>query len=433
MTESKAKYVPRIIDDLLHLYLESSGAVLIEGPKWCGKTTSAKQVSKSIVELGDPDMAGEYAAMAAISPSRLLEGESPRLIDEWQRIPELWDSVRTMVDRKGGFGHFILTGSATPLEKEKDSRRHSGTGRISRLTMRPFSLLESGDSSGTVSISSLFSGNLEVSGSRQMDIENLAFLCCRGGWPEVCVARNMSERAALMVPWSYVSSICANETELGGGVMYDSGRMALFLRSYARTVGSQQAVTDMVKDLSSSGSFSFSDKTAYAYHKALRDIFAIEDMRAWNVNLRSKTAIRTSDTRYFSDPSIAAASLGLGPGDLLNDLRTFGFIFENLAIRDLRVYAGALDGMVFHYRDKTDLECDAVLHLPNGRYGLVEVKLGGKDAIEHGASTLLRLSSRIDDEKMGKPAFLMVLTGVGSYAYRRDDGVIVSPISLLGP
>ena len=423
-------YIPRIVDDLLKLHLESSGAVLVEGAKWCGKTTTARMHAESVVELGDPEKEDEYATLAGISPSKLLEGAEPRLIDEWQRIPRLWDSVRTAVDRRGGFGHFILTGSATPLMKEDDSRRHTGTGRISRLMMRPFTLLESGESSGAVSLSRLFSGELDVEGDNPMDIDHLAFLCCRGGWPEVCVARGMSDRAALRVARSYVEAICSNEIDLDDGPAHDRGRMALFMRSYARTIGSQQSIAELTKDLSSSGSFS--DKTVYAYHRHLGRIFAIEDMPAWNANLRSKTAIRTSDTRYYCDPSIATASMGLGPGDLMNDLRTFGFIFENLSMRDLRVYSQSLDGEVFHYRDKNNLECDAVIHLANGRYGLVEIKLGGKEAIEHGARTLQTLESRINTERMGKPSFLMVLTGVGTYAYRREDGVIVVPISLLG-
>ena len=427
------RYVSRLTDDLLRLYLESSGAVLIEGPKWCGKTTSAKQIARSVVELGDPDMEDEYLALASISPSKLLEGPEPLLIDEWQRIPRLWDSVRTLVDRKGGFGHFILTGSATPIKTKDDPRRHSGTGRIARLTMRPFSLMESGDSDGSVSLSSLFSGSSDITGRNPLDIDRLAFLCCRGGWPEVCVADGISDKAALMAARSYVDAICSNDVETGDDIIHNKESMSFFLRSYARTIGSQQSMTEMMKDLSSSGSFPFSLKTAYAYHKTLRGIFAVEEMAAWNANLRSKTAIRTSDTRYFCDPSIATASLGLGPGDLVKDMQTFGFIFENLCMRDLRIYCSADDGRVFHYRDKTNLECDAVLHLADGRYGLVEIKLGGKDGIEHGAKTLFKLASRIDEGKMGKPSFLMVIIGVGSYAYKREDGIFVVPISTLGP
>ena len=434
MNQKGRKYIPRIGDEILKLHLESSGAVLIEGPKWCGKTTSAKQFANSYIELGDPDKEDEYFALASIAPSRLLEGPEPRLIDEWQRLPKLWDSVRTIVDRKGGFGHFILTGSATPLTKEEEKKkRHTGTGRISRYTMRPFTLFESGDSNGTVSLRNLFSNQSEDNwASKNMDISRLAFLCCRGGWPEVCIASELSERASLMVARSYVNAICSNEFE-DEDVAYDRERMSIFLRSYARTIGSQQSIPGMLGDLTSYNAFSFSEKTAYSYHKTLTNIFAIEEMPAWNVNLRSKTAIRTSPTRYFSDPSIASASLGLGPGDLINDLKTFGFIFENLCIRDLRVYAEVIDGKVFHYRDKTNLECDAVIHLANGKYGLVEIKLGGQENIDKGANSLLKLASRIDEDKMGSPSFMMILTGIGSYAYRREDGVVVTPISLLGP
>ena len=434
MNQKGRKYIPRIGDEILKLHLESSGAVLIEGPKWCGKTTSAKQFANSYIELGDPDKEDEYFALASIAPSRLLEGPEPRLIDEWQRLPKLWDSVRTIVDRKGGFGHFILTGSATPLTKEEEKKkRHTGTGRISRYTMRPFTLFESGDSNGTVSLRNLFSNQSEDNwASKNMDISRLAFLCCRGGWPEVCIASELSERASLMVARSYVNAICSNEFE-DEDVAYDRERMSIFLRSYARTIGSQQSIPGMLGDLTSYNAFSFSEKTAYSYHKTLTNIFAIDEMPAWNVNLRSKTAVRTSPTRYFSDPSIASASLGLRPGDLINDLKTFGFIFENLCIRDLRVYAEVIDGKVFHYRDKTNLECDAVVHLANGKYGLVEIKLGGQENIDKGANSLLKLASRIDEDKMGSPSFMMVLTGIGSYAYRREDGVVVTPISLLGP
>ena len=318
-------YFPRITDDLLSLYLECSGAVLIEGPKWCGKTTTAKQLAKSVIELGDPDNE-EYLRLASISPSLLLDGPAPRLIDEWQIVPKLWDSVRTTIDKRGGFGHFILTGSASPLLKGADKRVHSGTGRISRLIMRPFSLYESKDSSGQVSLKALFSGQKDISASKGMNIEELAFICCRGGWPEVCIAENMSERAQLTASKSYVEAICSNEIELDENVVYNREKMARFLHSYARAVGSQCSISNMVKDLSSSESSYFSDKTAYAYLSLLQSIFAVENMPAWNPNLRSKTAIRTSDTRYFSDPSIAVASLGIGPGDLLNDIQTFGFI-----------------------------------------------------------------------------------------------------------
>ncbi len=421
-------YVPRLADELLKLHLESSGAVLIEGAKWCGKTTCARQAVKSIADLGDPDKEDEYLAMADIAPSKILEGERPRLIDEWQRIPKLWDSVRVQVDRLGGFGHFVLTGSASPLRRDEDKRRHSGTGRISRLLMYPFTLLESGDSDGSVSLRKLFAGEGEIDGFNPIDIDRLAFLCCRGGWPAVCCAGNISDRAALMAAKSYVDAICSREVDMTDDVVFDSHKMRQFLRSYARMTGSQQPVSQMVRDIPSS----FSEKTAYSYNSLLKRIFAVDDMSAWNVNLRSRTAVRTSDTHYFCDPSIAAAALGIGPGDLINDLKTFGFIFENLCVRDLRVYSSVLGGTVFHYRDKSDLECDAVVHLENGKFGLIEIKLGGKEAIEYAAKTLKELEGRIDKEKMGSPSFLMVLTGVGSYAWRREDGVFVVPVSTLG-
>ena len=422
-------YHVRIADRLLQDMLEALGAVLIEGPKWCGKTTTADQMARSSVRLDDSEGSDAIIQLARTSPARLLQGAVPRLIDEWQVVPSLWDAVRFAVDKRNEEGQFILTGSATPLEEDKPY--HSGTGRIGRLRMDPMSLYESGDSSGTVSLSDLFAGRSDIEGESDMDIDRLAFLCSRGGWPRVCV-RNVSPSSAVLIAREYVKSVGNSEINTPDGVVVDSHLMLLFLRSYARHVGSQCSVLEIMRDYSGQ-SFSLSEGTAYSYLKKLKDLFVVDEALAWNPNLRSKSAIRTSPTRYFCDPSIAVASLGASPNDLISDMRTFGFIFENLCMRDLRVYSRALDGTVLHYRDSNNLECDAVIHLANGKYGLIEIKIGGNEAIEHGAKTLRKLASIIDSERMQSPSFLMVLTGLSKYPYQREDGVFVIPIGCLKP
>ena len=418
-------YLPRVSDELLKLKIESKGAVLIEGAKWCGKTTSALQFAKSVLFMQQPENKEQNILMADISPKTLLAGENPRLIDEWQLAPKLWDAVRFEVDQRRAFGQFILTGSATPPDWSVVS--HTGTGRIARLIMRPMSLLESRESSGEISLKDLFSGNKELVGKSNIDASKLAFLACRGGWP---MSVKLTGLSALLQARDYVDSVAESELSLADNTKRDEYRLRQFLRSYARLVGSQAGVPQIQKDISANAEVS--DKTVYEYLRVLKGIFVIEDAPAWNPNLRSKTAIRSADTRYFVDPSIGAASLGLGPEDLLADLNTFGFIFENLCIRDLRIYAEALDGSVFHYRDSNNLECDAVIHLRNGKYGLIEIKLGGDKLIEEGAATLKKLESKLDIDRMNKPSFLMVLTGVGNYAFRRPDGVYVVPIGALG-
>lgn len=418
-------YLPRVSDELLKLKIESKGAVLIEGAKWCGKTTSALQFAKSVLFMQQPENKAQNILMADISPKTLLAGENPRLIDEWQLAPKLWDAVRFEVDQRQAFGQFILTGSATPPDWSVVS--HTGTGRIARLIMRPMSLLESRESSGEISLKDLFSGNKELVGKSNIDASKLAFLACRGGWP---MSVKLTGLSALLQARDYVDSVAESELSLADNTKRDEYRLRQFLRSYARLVGSQAGVPQIQKDISANTEVS--DKTVYEYLRVLKGIFVIEDAPAWNPNLRSKTAIRSADTRYFVDPSIGAASLGLGPEDLLADLNTFGFIFENLCIRDLRIYAEALDGSVFHYRDSNNLECDAVIHLRNGKYGLIEIKLGGDKLIEEGVATLKKLESKLDIDRMNKPSFLMVLTGVGNYAFRRPDGVYVVPIGALG-
>lgn len=421
------KYIPRVVDSLFSLKLETMGAVYVKGAKWCGKTTTSKQFAKSVVYLDDPESGESYRAMAEHSPSRLLDGDVPRLIDEWQLVPPLWDAIRFTVDRRGEDGQFIITGSVTP--PEDGNRHHSGTGRIARLIMRPMTLSESGNSSNQVSLRKLFEGNLDINGESHIRIDELAFLSCRGGWPRACEA-DRSRNSALQIAREYIDSITSSDITTSDGNSITPRLMKQFLRAYARNTGSQIALSSLSNDLTD---IAFSEHTAQNYHKRLTNTFVIEDMAAWNPNLRSKTALRTSPTRYFTDPSLAAASLGAGPDDLLADMNIFGFVFENLCIRDLRVYCQPLDGDVFHYRDKNNLECDAVVHLRNGKYGLIEVKIGGQTAIEHGAETLKKLAQKIDTEKMPAPSFMMVLTGVSPVAYQRLDGVIVVPVGCLCP
>ena len=420
------EYKSRIADLMLQQKLESSGAVLIQGPKWCGKTTTAEQHAASSLYMNDPDEQMENLRMASMATRRLLAGGVPRLIDEWQLAPQLWDAIRFEVDhREEHFGQFILTGSAVP--PDKSAVKHSGTGRFSWLTMRTMSLWESGDSTGEVSLRELFDGGDADGGEKKMEIERIAYLICRGGWPG---ALEMNEAAALRLAFNYVDAVAESDMSRVDGVSRDREYVMRLLRSYARHQGGQVSVKALNEDMvANEGDMSVS--TIISYLQALRMIFVIEDMSAWNPNLRSKTAIRTSDTRYFTDPSIATAALGLGPDDLLSDLKTMGLLFETMAVRDLRVYADALDGHVYHYRDKNGLECDAVIHLRNGKYGLVEIKLGGDKLIEEGVSTLTMLEKKIDVEKMKVPSFKMVLVGVGRYAYRRDDGVMVVPIGCL--
>ncbi len=420
-----SEYLKRIVDKQLEYRLEEMGAVIIEGPKWCGKTTTAEQKARSVIYLSDPFTRQQYLDMLQINPGIILRGESPRLIDEWQIAPQIQDSIRSEIDRRKDVGQFILTGSAVPPSKEEIF--HSGAGRFAWLTMRTMSLWESGDSTGEISLKGLFEGKTDMSGTNNRTLEDIAYLVCRGGWP---ASLSLSERAALRVSSNYYDAIIRADLERTDRQLTDPETTKKIMRSYARIQGTQTPATVILDDISS-GSSGISVNTLHSYLRALREIFVTEDMPSWNPNLKSKTAIRTTDTRYFTDPSIATASLGIGPDDLINDLKTFGLIFETLCIRDLRVYAEAIDGNVYHYRDKTGLECDAVVHLRNGAYGLIEIKLGGDNAISHATETLTKLASKIDEQKMGRPAFMMILVAVGSYAYRRGDGVWIVPVGCL--
>ena len=420
------KYKARIADDILRKKLEGKGAVLVEGPKWCGKTTTSEQIAKSILYMSDPEKESQYLTMADINPKMLLKGKAPRLIDEWQLAPKLWDAIRFEVDHRDELGQFILTGSAVPASY--DDIKHSGTGRFAWVKMRPMSLYESGESNGDISLKELFSQPKEITGINLLNLESLAFVLCRGGWPQ---ATTLSGETALEQAFDYYDAVVRSDISRVDNVTRNPERVKRLMRSYARHQGTQASAQVICNDVMANDNSGFDVDTVYSYINALKKIFVVEDMPAWNPNLRSKTAIRTSDTRYYVDPSIATAALGLGPDDLIYDLNTFGLLFETICIRDLRVFADALKGSVSHYRDSRGLECDAVLHLRNGSYGLIEIKLGGERLIEEGVKTLNDLESEIDTGKMPSPAFKMVLIGVGDFAYRRPGGVYVVPIGCL--
>ncbi|MBO4744474.1 MAG: ATP-binding protein [Bacteroidales bacterium] len=428
-------YKHRIADALLERKLKGNGAVVIEGPKWCGKTTTAEQLAKSVIYMDDPDKITEHITMANIHPRDLLIGDNPRLLDEWQIAPQLWDTIRFEVDHRKGQGHFILTGSSVPIQEDEDEDipenqkiRHSGTGRFGWLRMRPMSLWESGESNGTISMKDLFSTPEMIYAKTALTREDIAYLICRGGWPE---ALEMDKEIALDKAFDYVDAIAERDMSRVDKTNRSPERVRRLMRSYARHQASQATFETMAEDMRANEPQALDTDTIASYITALRKLFVVEESEAWNPNLRSKTAIRTSNTRYFTDPSIASASLGLGPNDLLNDFNTFGLLFETLAVRDLRTYADALMGKVAHYRDVTNLECDAVVHLRDGKYGLVEIKIGGDNLINEGADSLKKLQGKIDTTKMKKPSFLMVLIGIGEIAYRRDDGVYVVPLGCL--
>lgn len=415
-------YLQRICDKLLASELKASGAVLIEGAKWCGKTSTAQQAARSSLYMQDPDKTSSYLAAADTKPSLLLNGETPKLIDEWQMAPVLWDAVRFEVDKRNKPGQFILTGSAVPSD---NLVAHTGTGRISRLLMRPMSLWESGDSNGSISLKELFDKNTDISATSNLSIEKIAFLICRGGWPASVSQENES---ALKMATNYVESVINMDVQRVDGVEKNPERVRMLLRSLARNISTMVSGQTIMADMESND-IGISEKTLSSYLNALRRIFVIEDTPAWMPSLRSKTAIRTSPKRNFVDPSIATAVMRTNPSGLLNDFETFGFMFESLCTRDMRIYAQANDGAVFHYRDKNELESDMIISLRDGRWAPVEVKLGNKQ-IDEAAKNLLFLQSKINTEKMGKPSFLMVVTG-GEFAYTRDDGVLVVPIGCL--
>ncbi len=424
-------YRHRILDSLLEKKLQAKGAVLIEGPKWCGKTTTAEEFAASKIMLARTDVKNNFKNLLEIDTEAALAGHTPMLIDEWQTVPKLWDAVRYAVDHRRKMGQFILTGSAVPDKEAEREREHSGTGRFAWLTMRPMSLFESGESNGKVSLGNLFEAPEKILERNELKLKDIAFLICRGGWP---MAVDLPEEAALEQAFDYYDAVTKEDITKVDGVKRASARVQRLMRAYARHQGTQASIATLREDLKSNDTDTLNDDTISTYLEALRKIFVVEDMPAWNPNLRSKTAIRMADTRYFVDPSIATAALGLGPADLMNDLNTMGFLFEAMCIRDLRVFAEALNGKVYHYRDKSGLECDAVVHLRNGQYGLIEIKLGGESLINDGTETLNSLASQIDTTRMKAPAFKMILTATGEYAYRRpEDGIYVVPIGCLKP
>lgn len=424
-------YRKRIMDGLIERKLQAKGAVLIEGPKWCGKTTTAEEIAASKVLLAKTDTKTNFKNLLEIDTDAALSGEAPMLIDEWQTVPKLWDAVRYTVDSRHKMGQFILTGSAVPDKEAEEEREHSGAGRFGWLTMRPMSLFESGESNGSVKLSELFDARKRILERNELKLEDIAFLICRGGWP---MSVGLPEEAALEQAFDYYDAVTKEDIVKVDGVKRSSERAQRLMRAYARHQGTQVSIATLREDLKNNDSATIDDNTISSYLDALRKIFVIEDMPAWNPNIRSKTAIRTADTRYFVDPSIATAALGLGPNDLMNDLNTMGFFFEAMCVRDLRVFAEALNGKVYHYRDKSGLECDTVMHLRGGKYALIEIKLGGESLINEGASTLNALEAQIDTSKMNSPAFKMVLTATGDYAYLRpEDNVYVVPIGCLRP
>lgn len=424
-------YLKRIVDDELQLRLESVGATIIVGPKWCGKTTTAEQKAKSVLRLNDPDMREAYIATAQTKPSNLLKGATPRLIDEWQEAPELWDAVRTSVDQRREPGLFILTGSTTI---KKENIHHSGIGRISRLKMYPMSLFESGESNGTISLSELFNNNdFEVDGIQsELDVNDLIFSACRGGWPSALSLK--TRKAKLFIAKDYVNNICESDISSLDSIERSPSKTRLLLRSYARNVSTLATNSLLLNDINANESMS--ESSFYEYLDALKRLYVVEDIEAWCPNIRSKTSIRSSNKREFIDPSIAVASLGLSPEYLETDLKTFGFIFECLCVRDLKIYSSKYGGNVSYYRDKFGLESDIVLHLEDGRYALIEVKLGSRE-IEEGAKHLCELKTLIKEHnlkdtqnKLREPDLLIVITG-GPIAYKREDSVLVIPIGCL--
>ena len=416
---------------MLEKKLQAKGAVLIEGPKWCGKTTTAEEIAASKIMLAKPDIKDHFKSLLEIDSDAALAGETPMLIDEWQTVPKLWDAVRYTVDHRHAMGQFILTGSAVPDKDAEKEREHSGTGRFAWLTMRPMTLFESGESNGTISLGELFQAPEKILQKNDLKLSDIAFLICRGGWP---IAVGLPEEAALEQAFDYYDAVTKEDVTNVDGVKRASERVQRLMRAYARHQGTQASIATLKEDLKNNDTTTLDEDTISSYLDALRKIFVVEDMPAWNPNLRSKTAIRTTDTRYFVDPSIATAALGLGPTDLINDLNSMGFFFEAMCVRDLRVFAEALNGKVYHYRDKSGLECDAVVHLRNGQYGLIEIKLGGDSLIKEGAETLNELANQIDTTRMKSPAFKMILTATGEYAYRRpEDGIYVVPIGCLKP
>jgi predicted AAA+ superfamily ATPase len=426
---AKFEYKQRIADLLLASKLRSAGAVLVQGPKWCGKSTTASQIAESSLMLGTPKVLHETRNLLSIEPSLVMNGATPRLFDEWQTIPELWDTIRSEIDNRQEMGQFVLTGSAVPLESNEI--QHTGTGRFAWLRMRPMTLWESQESTGDVSLAEIFDGvTRKIMGTNKHSLQDIAYILCRGGWP-ISLSQQLED--ALNTAYNYVDAIAESDLSRVDNTLRNPMRVRRLLRSLGRLQGTVAPISTICQDMIANDESTLSEKTIASYINALEKIFVIEDMPAWSTNIRSKTAIRTSNTRYFVDPSIAVAALGITPSKLMNDLNTFGLLFETMAVRDLRVYADAINAKVYHYRDKDELECDAIIERRDGSYGLVEIKIGGDYAIREAQNTLNTLSKKIDTDKVGKPQFRMILTAVGDYAMQLEDGCIVVPIGCLKP
>jgi len=416
------KYLPRLIETIIEDQMRAAGCVVIEGPKWCGKSTTAERYAKTVVKLRNPAIFKKYEVLASMDGAKLLEGERPVLFDEWQKILPIWDFIRDDLDTNGGRGQYLLTGSAKPKE---DRKRHTGTGRIVAVRMRPMSLWESGHSSGQISLKGLFDQKNSIGGDSNLNFEMIANLICRGGWPE---SVGDDDKTALLIARNYYRSLTDADITNVDEIKRNPERARRILRAYARNVSSLATEKTIIDDILSND-YTLDPKTFSSYTNAFRKLFAIEDVPAWSPKLRSKTTMRSSDKRQFSDPSIPAAALSAGPKDIMDDVETMGFLFESMCTRDLRTYAEKLGGNVYYYHDKNDLEVDAIVHLENGDWGAIEIKLGGKE-IDEAAENLIKLKNKIDTEDMREPKFLMVLTGL-DYAYRRPDGVVVVPIGCL--
>lgn len=421
------EYLPRLIEKTISQSMKTNGCIVIEGPKWCGKSTTSERFAKSVVKLQKPAIYKQYKILADIGDDNLLYGEKPLLFDEWQKIPVLWDYIRNYIDEVSGKGLFLLTGSAKPIE---DKERHSGIGRIKKITMRTMSMWESNESTGEVSLEQLFKKNVSVSGKNKYLLRDIAHIICRGGFPSAVIEKNKD--LALNYAKDYVNALITTDVASVDDVKRNPKIARFILKSYARNISTAAKMTTILKDIESNANIE-DVRTVNSYIQAFTKLFVIDETESWTPKLRSKTTIRITSTKHFVDPSIAATILDANPNDLMNDLNTFGLIFENLVLRDLKIYTQLLGGNVYNYRDKSGLEADAVVHLNDGRWGIIEVKLGGEKLINEGALTLKALKDKIDQEKMNEPSFLAVITASDAFAYKREDGVYVIPIACLKP
>ena len=418
------KYLDRLIESSISETMQSTGCVVIEGPKWCGKSTTAKRFAKTVVELAKPNIYRQYKLFSDMGDPSLLNGEKPMMFDEWQKVSDLWDYIRSDIDDSGKRGQYILTGSTKPIE---DKGRHSGTGRIKKIVMRPMSFWESKESTGEVSLKDLFSKTNSILGKNNYNLSDIAYFICRGGWPQAVLDENRN--ISLMAASDYINTLVEEDINDVDGKKRNPARARAILRAYARNISTSARLATIQNDIGVNDAV-LDSRTLDSYINAFERIYVIEDVEAWSPKLRSKAILRTTNTRQFTDPSIAAAAINANPYDLIADLNTMGLLFESLCIRDLRVYAQSLNGKVFNYRDSSGLEADAIVHLNNGQWGAIEVKLGGDDNIELAAKHLIKLRDKVDTDKMNQPSFLMVMTA-SQYAYKRSDGVYVVPIGCL--